>query len=93
MAFKNYGSKKSADINYKVIEKHGRLSNNEGKMNKEVRVISWNDGEPKYDIRPWQENEDGSERCGKGITFTAEELTELLKILKKIDEENAEVEE
>ena len=58
MAFKNYGSKRTSDINCKVIEKYGKLSNNEGKMNKELRVVSWNDGEPKYDIRPWQENED-----------------------------------
>ena len=90
MAFKNYGSKRTSDINCKVIEKHGKLSNNEGKMNKELRVVSWNDGEPKYDIRPWQENEDGTERCGKGITFTAEELAALFDILKNIDEENAE---
>ena len=85
MAFKNYGSKRTSDINYKVVEKYGKLSNNEGKMNKELRVVSWNDGEPKYYIRPWQENEDGTERCGKGITFTAEELATLFDILKNID--------
>ena len=32
MAFKNYGSKRTSDINYKVVEKYGKLSNNEGKM-------------------------------------------------------------
>ena len=36
MAFKNYGSKRTSDINCKVIEKYGKLSNNEGKMNKEL---------------------------------------------------------
>lgn len=87
MAFKNYSTKeKKEELNYKVIEKFGVLDS-DSKMPKELRLISWNDGDPKYDLRPWGVNEDGTEKCGKGITLDAEELQSLYEILKEMDEE------
>ena len=87
MAFKSYTSKeKKEELNYKVIKKFGVLDS-DSKMPKELRLISWNDGDPKYDLRPWGVNEDGTEKCGKGITLDAEELQSLYEILKEMDEE------
>ena len=87
MAFKNYSTKKKKEeLNYKVIEKFGVLDS-DSKMPKELRLVSWNDGDPKYDLRPWGVNEDGTEKCGKGITLDAEELQSLYEILKEMDEE------
>lgn len=87
MAFKNYSSKEKKDeLSYKVIEKFGQLDS-DSKMPKELRLISWNGGDPKYDIRGWSVNEDGTERMTKGITFDAEELQSLYEILKEMDKE------
>lgn len=86
MAFKNYSTKeKKEELNYEIIEKFGVLDS-DSKMPKELRLISWNNGDPKYDLRPWGVNEDGTEKCDKGITLDAEELQSLYEILKEMDE-------
>ena len=91
MAIKNYSSKKKDEIKYDVIEKLGVLSS-DSKMPKELRVISWNGKDPVYDLRGWCVDEDGTEKMTKGITLTASELQGLLEILKKLDEDESEVE-
>jgi hypothetical protein len=40
-----------AEIKYKVTQIHGRLSESSKGWTKELRSISWNDKEAKYDIR------------------------------------------
>lgn len=88
MAFKNYSTKEKKDeVNYKVLEKFGQLDS-DSKMPKELRLISWNGGDAKYDLRGWMTNEDGSERMTKGITLDTEELQSLYEILKRMDEES-----
>lgn len=42
----------------------------------EFNIVSWNGNEPKYDIRPW--NEDHS-KCGKGLALTEDNLKALVK--------------
>lgn len=72
-----------ADITYEVKKVIGVIS--EGKSSKrELRLISWNGREPKYDIRDWWTDKDGNEKMGKGITLTAEELTKLVEIAKEV---------
>ena len=86
MLFKDYLTKEKKDgLNYKVIKKFGLLDS-DSKMHKELRLISWNGKDPKYDLRPWGVNEDGTEKCGKGITLDGEELQSLFEILKEMDE-------
>lgn len=46
----------------------------EGKFHKELNLVSWNDREPVYDLRGW--NEDHSQMT-KGVTLTEKELIEL----------------
>ena len=55
-----------------------RTDHNGIKWTKEVNMVSWNDREPKVDIREW--NEDHS-RMGRGLTFTPEEEEMLCMIL------------
>ena len=87
MAFKSYSTKeKKEELNYKALEKFGVLDS-DSKMPKELRLISWNGGDAKYDIRGWGMNEDGTEKMTKGITLDAEELQSLYEILKEMDEE------
>lgn len=89
MAFKNYGTKKEGKIKYEVIEKFGVLDS-DSKVPKELRLVSWNGGDPKYDLRNWTTDDDGNEVPGKGLTLSCEELTGLFEILKRMDEEEEE---
>ena len=42
-----------ADIKYEIVEKIGQLSESVKGWTKELNFISWNDREPKYDLRDW----------------------------------------
>ena len=84
-----YQKQKKEELSYEVIEKFGVLDS-DSKMPKELRLIKWGDNEPKYDIRGWSLNEDGTEKMTKGITLDSEELQSLFEILKKMDESEEE---
>jgi hypothetical protein len=84
MAFKKSNNTESTKPSYEVLEKCGVISEN-GDWKTELRYVSWNGREPKYDIRPWKDDPDG-EKCGKGITLTGQELEALLGILKEMEE-------
>ena len=42
-----------ADINYEILKQVGVLSTSASGWSKELNLISWNDREPKYDLRDW----------------------------------------
>ena len=69
-----------ADFKYEIVEHIGTLSESAKGWTKELNRISWNGGEPKYDIRDWSPDD---EKMGKGITLTAEEARNLLGLLEK----------
>ncbi|HDK7168689.1 TPA: hypothetical protein PTV44_002577 [Clostridium botulinum] len=70
-----------ADIKYEIVEKMGQLSESSKGWIKELNLISWNDRDPKYDLRDWAlENE----KMGKGITLSTEELKKLRDILNSM---------
>ena len=68
------------DIQYEIVKEIAVLSTSESGYTKEINLISWNGKEPKYDIRTFSPNR---EKCGKGITLTADEAAALLKALLK----------
>ena len=70
------------DIKFEIIKKIGILSKSDKGWAKELNLISWNDREPKYDIREW--SPDG-EKMGKGVTLSKEELRALKELLKTMD--------
>lgn len=72
-----------ADFKYEVKEVVGVISKGKSST-KELRLISWNDKDAKYDIRDWWTDKDGNEKMGKGITLTTDEAKELVKLLKKV---------
>ena len=76
---------KNTTILYEVKEVLGVLDS-DSTMPKELRLISWNNGPDKYDLRSWRTKDDGTEVCGKGCTFDKEELYSLYEILKKMFE-------
>lgn len=70
-----------ADIKFEIVEKLGVISESPKGWKKEVNRISWNDKEPKIDIRDWSPEHD---KMGKGITLTDEEAKDLVAILQGI---------
>ncbi|MBE6895058.1 MAG: hypothetical protein E7483_05615 [Ruminococcaceae bacterium] len=71
-----------AEFKYEIVEKLGVLSQGKGGWQRELNLVSWNDREPKYDLRDWSEN---NEKMGKGISLTAEEVAVLKELLDEID--------
>ena len=67
-----------AELKFEITERIGVLSENAKGWTKELNKFSWNEREPKYDLREW--NPDHS-RMGKGITLTDEEVETLKAIL------------
>lgn len=67
-----------AELKFEITERIGVLSENAKGWTKELNKVSWNEREPKYDLREW--NPDHS-RMGKGITLTDEEAETLKAIL------------
>lgn len=46
----------------------------------ELNLISWNDKEPKYDIREWTPE---YTKMGKGVTPSKEEIVKLKEVLSR----------
>lgn len=67
-----------AGIKYEIIEHIGVLSENAKGWKKELNLISWNEREPKYDIRDWDQEH---EKMGKGVTLSKDEYQVLKKLL------------
>ena len=75
------------EIKYEVIKKIGTLDS-DSTMPKELRIVSWNNGPDKYDLRGWSTDKDGNEKMTKGICLDEEELASLYEILKGIFKTN-----
>jgi len=71
-----------AELKFDVIKEFGVLSEKAG-WTKELNLVSWNEREPKYDIRDWSPDKT---KMGKGITLTSEEARKLKELLNSIDD-------
>jgi hypothetical protein len=71
-----------AEMKFEIKETIGVVSEGAKGWRKELNLISWNDREPKYDLRDWDSNH---EKMGKGVTLSKEELAQLKKILNETD--------
>ncbi|WP_101773177.1 YdbC family protein [Peptostreptococcus faecalis] len=71
-----------AGIKYEIKESIGKLSENNKGWSKELNLISWNDREPKFDIRDWAP---GNEKMGKGVTLSTDELKVLKELLNEME--------
>ncbi|MBR3720278.1 MAG: hypothetical protein IKN09_00845 [Clostridia bacterium] len=68
------------EIKYEIVEHIGVLSESAKGWKTELNLVSWNEREPKYDLRNWSENH---EKIGKGIALSKEEILKLKEILDK----------
>ena len=70
------------EIKYEIKEELGVLSESAKGWTKELNLISWNAGAPKYDLRDWSSEHD---KMGKGITLSSDELKSLRDLLNNMD--------
>ena len=71
-----------SDIRYEIVQHFGALSTSPSGWSKQLNLISWNDREPKFDIRDW--SADGM-KMGKGVTLTLNELLALRELLNSME--------
>ena len=59
-----------AELKYEITKHIGVLSESSRGWTKELNMVSWNDREPKFDLREWSPDHS---RMGKGITLSQED--------------------
>jgi hypothetical protein len=77
-------TKETKAFTFRIIKHIGVISNGTHGWKRELNVVAWNDGAPKYDIRDWNLTH---EKMGKGILLKPEEVSNLLKLLVKLQQE------
>ncbi len=71
------------EIKFDVVKEFGVISENpKNGWSRELNLVSWNDREPKYELRDWSADKS---KMNKGFSMTAEEVKTLRDILNKID--------
>ena len=68
------------EIKFEITKTIGIISESPKGWTKELNLVSWNDKEPKYDLREWNPDHD---RMGKGITLTEEEMKKIKELLNE----------
>jgi hypothetical protein len=71
-----------AEFKYEIVKEIAIVSESSRGWSKELNLISWNERDPKYDLREWSPEH---EKMGKGITLSAEELKTLRDALNKLE--------
>jgi hypothetical protein len=71
-----------AEIKYEIIKNIGVLSKAASGWAKELNLVSWNDRDPKYDLRDWSADH---EKMGKGVTLSKEEVSALRELLNAME--------
>ena len=66
----------AAEVKFEIVEHLCVLKDRKPAWDLELNLVSWNDNEPKYDIREWDPEH---KRCGKGITMDLDTLKNLVK--------------
>ncbi len=75
-----------AEIKYEITKELGVISENAKGWTRELNMVSWNDHEPKFDIRDWSPDHT---RMSKGISLTEEEMQQLVELFNARDEEDS----
>ncbi len=70
-----------AELKFEIVEEIAVLSESDKGWKKELNRVSWNDREPKYDIRDWSPDHS---KMGKGITLSEEEFEELKSVIETL---------
>lgn len=69
-----------SEIKYEIVKHLGVIAESSKGWTKELNLVSWNDREPKYDLREWSPDH---QKMGKGVTLSNEEAGKLKKLLNE----------
>lgn len=70
-----------AELKFEIVKHIAVLSETSKGWTKELNLVSWNNREPKYDIRDWDPSH---EKMGKGVTLSNEEMDKLKEVLPNL---------
>lgn len=65
------------DVEFEIIKDFGSFG--EGKWQKHLALVKWGTNDPKFDVRPWN---DDMTKCGKGITLNDSEAYDLMTLIE-----------
>lgn len=89
MIGKNYNDKDGAthmaEFKYEITQRIAVLSQNPNGWERQLNLVSWNEREPKYDLRDWAPD---NAKMGKGISLTLGELLTLRDLLNELELED-----
>ena len=71
-----------AELKYEIKKECGILSQSPTGWTKEINLVSWNDRDPKYDIRDWAPDH---AKMRKGVTLSPDEIILLRDLLNELD--------
>ena len=71
------------EVTFEIHKHFGVINKYDNGWTKECNFVSWNDGEPKFDIRDWDVSH---ERMSRGITLYEDDAKSLYEILKSVFE-------
>lgn len=74
-----------AEITFEITKELGVISETSKGWTRELNMVSWNDREPKFDIRDWSPDHT---RMSKGVSLTEEEMQKLVELFNSRDEED-----
>ena len=77
------------EFKYEIKEHFGVVAEEKGYRTLELNLVSFNDAEPKVDLRRWM-TKNGEKGLGKGITMTGEQLLALRELLNNLPLEDLE---
>ena len=66
------------EIKFEIVKQFGALGTSRGGWTKELNLVSWNEREPKFDLREWAPDHS---RMGKGVTLNRDEAAALSAML------------
>ncbi len=75
-----------AEIKYEITKELGVISENAKGWTKELNMVSWNDRDPKFDIREWSPDHT---RMSKGVSLTEDEMKQLVELFNARNEEDS----
>ncbi len=73
------------EVRFEIVEHIGILSTYSTGWNKELNLVSWNGGQPKYDIRDWDLDH---EHMSRGVTLHEKEMRQVFDLMKRRRMEN-----
>ena len=70
-----------AEFKFEITQSFGVISESSKGWTKELNLVSWNEREPKYDIREWSPDH---QKMGRGATLSDTEIKKLKELLEDI---------